>query len=130
MRGNARAVTLILFGSLLLSTNFAQSSFAQGDGCKVVERSLKAALELTAGMSRADVEKRFKEDGGGQFNNKGRFVYRECGLIKIEVDFEVKNDKGFSPDDKIVKVSRPYIEYGTKDRRFSQPQVALRPDGI
>ncbi|MCI0350659.1 MAG: hypothetical protein L0Z53_14645 [Acidobacteriales bacterium] len=109
------AVTLILFGSLLLPGNFAQSSFAQGDGCKVVERALKAALELTPGMIRADVEKHFKEDGGGQFNRLGRFVYRECGLIKIEVDFDVKNERGFSKDDKIVKVSRPYIEYGTKD---------------
>ena len=46
---------------------------------------------------------------------QGRFVYRECGLIKIDVEFEVRNERGFSRDDKVVKVSRPYLEYGSKN---------------
>lgn len=114
MKRTMRALAVILCASLLLPADFAQSSSPQSPGCEVVERALKAALELTPGMSRADVEKYFKEDGGGQSNVLGRFVSRECGLIKIEIEFEVKNERGFSKDDKIVKVSRPYLEYGSK----------------
>jgi hypothetical protein len=100
---------------LLLSGNLRQASLAEANDCKIVERALRAALELSPGMTRGDVEKQFKEDGGGQSNIQGRFVYRECGLIKVDVEFDVKNQRGFSKDDKIVKVSRPYLEYGSKD---------------
>lgn len=115
MKRTINALTVILCASLLLPADFAHSSPPQSPGCEVVERALKAALDLTAGMSRADVEKYFKEDGGGQSNMQGRFVYRECGLIKIDVEFEVRNERGFSRDDKVVKVSRPYLEYGSKN---------------
>jgi hypothetical protein len=41
------------------------------------------------------------------------YVYRECPLIKVNVEFEPVGAAGQqkeSPDDKITKISKPYLE--------------------
>ena len=83
------------------------------DGCSLVQGALKASEELKPGMSRKDVEAQFTFDGGMQTGYWGRYVFRRCHSIKIDVRFTGALDghgaEGL-PTDRIAGVSRPYLE--------------------
>lgn len=67
-------------------------------------------------MTRQSISRSFEQDGGMQFRSQGRYVYKHCPYIKIEVEYSVVDDgPDQSPDDKIIKVSRPYLEYPSSD---------------
>ena len=95
----------------------------ESQGCQLVLEALHAAEKIRPGMVRADLQKDFESDGGISFPNEGRYTYRKCSLIKIDVEFDAKPvteplPKGatdFSPNDPIKKVSRPYIYYRFTD---------------
>lgn len=81
----------------------------------------KAALEIgtiRVGMTRADLLKIFTTEGGISTRMNRMYVYRECWLIKVEVEFQPvpeKHDKEGrimgeeAPEDIITKISRPFI---------------------
>jgi hypothetical protein len=85
--------------------------------CSIVHRAMSATAQIKPGMKRKDVEKAFSEDGGLSFNGEGRYVFKECPLIKIKVKFSgVSGAKGKeSPDDIVADVSPPYMEAPMKD---------------
>jgi hypothetical protein len=72
-------------------------------------------------MTRRDVERNFTMDGGLQFFSKSGFttcyVYSKCEFIRITVAFNAAQSKmgSPSPDDIVVRVSKPYLEYAAKD---------------
>ena len=74
---------------------------------------------IKPGMTRAELAKLFKEDTGGvarppskpvPFQRHQRFDYRQCDLIKVEVDFSPSDSKETEPTDIIIRISRPYID--------------------
>jgi hypothetical protein len=83
---------------------------------KVYERM----LTIAPGMTRAQLLKIFEPDGGLSTSLQGRFVSRECLYFKVEVEFEAvgrssRDANGRvtmieAEDDRIVKISRPYVE--------------------
>ena len=81
-----------------------------------VGRCLAGLNEIRPGMTRAEIERRLQPDGGIQGPASVRYGHRECGYFKIDVEFAVaRNPNGQnravpSPEDKAVKVSKPYIE--------------------
>jgi len=85
----------------------------------MVVEALNAAARLRAGMVRADVEKDFELDGGLSVQDKGTFTYRRCHYIKVDVEFRVhKNESApytFSPQDEVLKISKPYLAYPLSD---------------
>ncbi|HKI26418.1 MAG TPA: IPT/TIG domain-containing protein [Candidatus Sulfotelmatobacter sp.] len=87
--------------------------------CAMVVEALNAAARLRAGMVRADVEKDFELDGGLSVQDKGTFTYRRCHYIKVDVEFRVhKNESApytFSPQDEVLKISKPYLAYPLSD---------------
>lgn len=104
---------------LLTASAFAaspQSKPAPESCCSIVEQAIAAANAVEPGMTRAEVEKEFVEDGGAQFfGQPTRYVYRRCTQIKIDVDFAVpgpaKSPGVPNPQDRVKSVSRPYLEY-------------------
>ena len=100
----------ILFGASPKPTN--------SDACVVIVDALKRIDDLTLGDSRSRLEQSFELDGGLQFRTKSRYVFKKCHFIKIDVEFVGEgfgHDEDFLPTDKIVKVSRPYLEYPIYD---------------
>ena len=86
-----------------------------------VEKCLRDFEFIKPGITRAEVEKRLSLDGGLQSFSSVRFVHPECAYFKINVEFEVKkdlNDQGRimkGADNKVIKVSKPYIELPYSD---------------
>lgn len=69
---------------------------------------------VKVGMSRAELLKVFKEEGGLSTRLRRRYVYHECPTIKVDVEFdpvEAKEDGQEYPSDKISKISKPFLEW-------------------
>jgi hypothetical protein len=67
---------------------------------------------IHTGMTRADLERLFRQDGGMTFPPHDRYIYRDCTSIKIDVDFEMASGNVLQtgPGDRITKLSKPYLE--------------------
>jgi hypothetical protein len=115
-----RAMQATILAGGLSSFVFAtgQSPSICEDANQVAGRALHAATELKTGDTRADVERNFQLDGGLQVQGKSRYVYKRWPLIKIDVEFSNQRTSDQSdslPGDRVVRVSRPYLEYPYAD---------------
>jgi len=70
-------------------------------------------------MTRKELSSIFVEQGGGLWSRSQRaYVFRQCPYIKIDVKFAPVPKGGpfdEQPEDKIVEVSRPYLQYFVSD---------------
>lgn len=83
-----------------------------------VAKSLREIETVKAGMTRADLLKLFGEEGGLSTRTQRTYVYRECSYIKVDVKFEPVADGNRNrenPDDKIVEISKPYLDWQIAD---------------
>jgi hypothetical protein len=77
---------------------------------------LKNFNSITNGMTRAEVEKRLKMDGGMQGVPLVRYFDPQCPGYKINIEFDIQHNaadqnRAFgSSDDKVIRVSIPYHE--------------------
>ena len=73
---------------------------------------------LKVGMTRADVLKVSMGEGGISDRGWRRYVYRKCAYIKVDVEFAPvgnPNRYGESADDRITKISKPFLEWSIRD---------------
>jgi|SRR5450432_2150324 hypothetical protein len=115
-----KLTTLAVYTILLWHPGLApcQSTKATNSECAMVQRALEAYRAIKPGITRKDVEKDFKYDGGLNFRDHGRYTYRGCNYIKLEVTFEPAPDPGNifgSPDDTVITASKLFIDYPTMD---------------
>jgi hypothetical protein len=84
-----------------------------------LEERYKEATSVRAGMSRAELIRVFEEDGGLQRIPATRYVLRSCGMIKVEVEFDVEYGQAYkekrNEELKIKAISKPYLEYMDTD---------------
>jgi hypothetical protein len=84
-----------------------------------LEARYKEATSIQPGMTRAELNKVFLEDGGLQTNPPSRYALKSCYLIQIEVKFDkasgAANGSGADDEIKIIEVSKPYLEHMTLD---------------
>ena len=114
MSKTARLFAFVLAVScFVIEPGHARAQEDSCNGCSVVDQALKAINQLGPGKSRSDLSAGFEPDGGIQTGEWGRYVYRKCRSIKIEVRF-AGSEEGRSaemlPEDRIVSISRPYLE--------------------
>jgi len=83
--------------------------------CGWIESQLSEINNIKAGSTRADLEKLFNHDGGITELSALRYVYKKCPYIKVEVEFEdymkFRKPGSQSPSDRIVRISKPYLEH-------------------
>src|SRR4030095_1736468 len=103
----------IVAGFIAFTQSAAQSRAGQTHS-EWIAQSLKEIETIKPGMTRADLLKVFREEGGLSTRTQRQYVYRECPYIKVAVEFErVGNTEASYPEngkDKIVKISRPFLE--------------------
>jgi hypothetical protein len=102
----------------LAGLSLCQSSRGTNAGCGLVEQALKAYQEVKPGITRKEVERNFEYDGGLDFRELGRYTFRGCNYIKVEVNFVLAPDIGNVPDrsnDTVATVSKLFIDYPSKD---------------
>jgi hypothetical protein len=105
-----------LFAALLYAQSERPSTTINKDCTSWVENCLKDFETVTVGMTRGEVESTFPKDGGIQGVSPVRFVHPSCPYFKIDVEFDFKRSAAESSrvilgkDDKVTRVSKPYIE--------------------
>jgi len=82
------------------------------NSCSIAIEVLSAVANLKPGMTREQIEKEFQPDdtfGSGPIK---RYVYKKCAYIKIDIDFDLVDANAVkdNPEDRVVKISKPYIE--------------------
>jgi hypothetical protein len=101
------------------SASPAHDDRAAAERVEWVEKSLKEMQTVKVGMTRGDLLKVFTEEGGLSTRTQQTYVYRGCPYFKVDVGFEPVGDlrgKDFvSPGDKIVNISRPYLDWSVLD---------------
>ena len=83
-----------------------------------IAKSLKEMESVKAGMTRGELLKVFKEEGGISTRKWRRYAYRDCRYIKVDVEFEPAGDPNqMNPNslDKITKISKPFLEWSIAD---------------
>jgi len=77
-----------------------------------VESSLKDIQTIKVGMTRKDLLTIFTTEGGISVPQSRQFAYKKCPYFKVHVEFELSqpDKRTESPDDKIIKISKPYLE--------------------
>ena len=107
--------------ALFLGTLFAVSpSPGQSNGqtgCSLVEQALKDYQQAKSAKTRQDVEKYYVLDGGAQFPSRTRYVYPKCEYLHVDFEFELAKPAAIAtlPDDKVIGVSKIYVEYPSRD---------------
>ena len=80
---------------------------------------------IQPGMTRAKLLTVFTTEGGISNPTWRRYVYQDCPLIKVNVEFkhvvpftkdkDGRDTMGERRDDKIVKISTPYLQWSIMD---------------
>jgi len=76
---------------------------------------LRAVQTIKAGMTRADLMKVFTVEGGLSMPSQRTYVYKLCPYIKIDVKFAVSSRNEEHSTDKILEMSRPYLDWSVMD---------------
>jgi hypothetical protein len=112
-----KTITIVGF----LSATFfltATAGLPSDNAFPTITDALKKVGDLKSGDNRAKLEQAFELDGGMQWRAHSRYVLKTCRYIKIDVEFSDERDGGqtdFLPTDRIVKISRPYLDYPVSD---------------
>ena len=92
------------------------------DYSKWLQASLEEIDTVRAGMTRRDLMKLFRAQGGIFTRTQQQFVYRKSSLIHVTVKFEavgqpdiIVPEQSDIGDDKIIEISRPFIENEISD---------------
>ncbi len=90
-----------------------------------VADSLKKIQEIKPGMTRADLLKVFRTQGGLSTALNRTYVYRECPYFKVDVEFEAVGRPALDKEgrvtavesdaDLIKAISRPYLQFSVTD---------------
>lgn len=80
-----------------------------------IQQHLPELQSIKVGMTRGELFKVFMEEGGISSRTRHRYVYRKCGLVKVDVEFAPTRDNDNTPrdrpDDRITKISEPYLDW-------------------
>ncbi|HWY21121.1 MAG TPA: hypothetical protein VNX26_07870 [Candidatus Acidoferrum sp.] len=86
---------------------------------KWIDHAMRSISTIKPGMTRKNLFTVFTEEGGLSTRTHRRYVYKHCPYIKVDVEFSPVDDMDAGPDedlqDRIVKISRPYLEYSIAD---------------
>lgn len=109
---------LILALSLFVSAGPSPRAEQSKDGgCPMIEGALRDYQQIKNAATRRDVEKYFRPGGGLQFPAKVRYVYPKCDYLHVVVEFELAKPAQIAslPEDKVIAVSKLYVEYPATD---------------
>ncbi len=112
-------VLTVIVAALTIFTNFqTYSSENQKCDCQFIEESLKDLSRIKVGMTREELLTFVETEGGISVRTQNHYVYKKCVYIKVAVKFEPvgnKKDHTESPNDKIIEISNPYLEFAIGD---------------
>jgi hypothetical protein len=84
-----------------------------------IDSVMRSILAIKPGATRKDLLKLFATEGGISSRTQRTYVYKRCPYIKVDVKFAPvgNEDNGFAEmaQDKVIAISRPYLQYSVTD---------------
>jgi hypothetical protein len=102
-------------GSAQNDINHAAQSQIDWRHTRWIDGTLRSIQKVKVGIERFELLEVFTEEGGIATTSQRMYVYRQCPLIKVDVEFAASSRGKELPTDKIVKISRPYLEWTHTD---------------
>jgi hypothetical protein len=117
MKRVVRFSPAVLLMSVLLAVSPRAEQNMDKTTCSLVQQALRDSRQVKNATTRGDVVKYFVPDGGLQFPAKTRYVHPRCEYLHVDVEFELVKPSEIAslPDDKVIGVSKRYVEYTAKD---------------
>lgn len=114
---SARISAVVVLLAVLSAAEHKSAQANPEPRCQLVEQGLQNYQQLKVGLSRSDAIRYFVPDGGMQFPSSGRFVDPTCSYLHADIEFKLTKPDAIlpSPDDKIMSISKLYVEYPAKD---------------
>jgi hypothetical protein len=103
---------------IIASAMTAPMSSKTSNNTEWLTKTLKEIQTIKVGMTRKELLEKFTAEGGFSSRAWRTYAYRECTLIKVDVEFEpagASEPQKENPDDKITKISKPYLEQTVLD---------------
>ena len=106
---------------MLTATSFAakQTTENSEEHTKWIASVIDSIQTIKPGMTREELLKIFTTEGGLSHRRQRTYVYKQCPYIKVRVDFEAAANPHDAltemPEDRIVKISVPFLQYGVAD---------------
>jgi len=70
---------------------------------------------IRVGGTRSELLNVFTTEGGLSTASQRTYVYRHCPYIKVDVKFAASSPEKELPTDKIIDISRPYLDWSIMD---------------
>ena len=84
-----------------------------------VSSVLAWTADIKPGMTRGDLLRVFTTEGGLFTRTRRTYVLKQCPYIKVDVEFAATSKEpdpsSEMPDDKIARISRPYLDFSVLD---------------
>jgi hypothetical protein len=111
---NIRVIGCVVLGLICIALR--PSAQQKSDACETIRSILADASAVNPGMSRADLEKEFRPTSF-TFRNAATYISRKCSYVAVDVEFDTtaSHEGPPEPDDKITKISRPYLAIPSMD---------------
>ena len=108
--------TLLVLLFMSLSGN-CQTSQANSAGAALISHALDDIGGVRVGMTRGDLEKRFKITHPGAFRNQAVYAYKRCNMIKVRATFSAdpNQDASSLSTDKITTMSHLFLSRDPND---------------
>jgi hypothetical protein len=107
----------ILCVVLVALLNASPQTSDPGDHTQWVESSMLEMKSVRVGVTRADVERVFAPEGGMSTALQKTYLFRKCPYFKVDIEFAAAqaNTTAESPEDKVAKLSKPYLDWPRGD---------------
>jgi len=116
MRPDKLSSFVILACLALGQTPSPSTSPYDSEHTRWIVTSLIEMQTIKVGMSRGELLKVFTTEGGLSTPRQRKYVYRDCPYIKVDVEFAPTQEGPVErQDDKVTKISKPYLEFGVYD---------------
>jgi hypothetical protein len=109
--------TLFILGLMSFSGNCQTPPPGTGPGCTLIGHALDDIGSIRVGMTRGDLEKRFKITHSGAFRNQAVYAYKRCSMIKVRATFSAdpNQDASSLSTDKITTMSHLFLSRDPND---------------
>lgn len=109
------AICLLISGTTV--SHSQQPCSVDEEHTKWIASVMRAIDAIKPGMTREEMKEVLREEGGLSTRTDRTYVYKQCPLIKVKVVFTPTDaDPGTeNPEDKVLSISRPYLEYSVMD---------------
>lgn len=110
---------MLVIAASVPSAEPPQQDAVRWEHARWIEKVLKHIETVKVGMTRQDLLKVFTTEGGLSTRTHRTFVHKECGYIKVDVEFKPVGQEEQKleelPEDQITAISRPYLQLAISD---------------